>query len=67
VNFDQEFIDSNNNTSSNLESIKVNNGDLQDSSISKENIPSFNKILIADNGKEGSNKVIALISKCFSY
>ena len=41
-----------------VESTKESNVTDQDSSISKENLPSFNRILITDDGKDESNNVL---------
>ena len=49
---------SSNNEKANLKPTKESNVTHQDSSISKENLPSFNKILIADDGKDESNRVL---------
>ena len=46
-----------NDEETNLKS-KDSDATYQNSSISIDNIPSFNKILIADDGKDESNKVI---------
>lgn len=41
-----------------LEPTKESNFDYQNSSIPKENLPSFSKILIADDGKDESNRLL---------
>lgn len=41
-----------------LEPTKESNFDHQNSSIPKENLPSFSKILIADDGKDESNRLL---------
>jgi nucleotide-binding universal stress UspA family protein len=48
---------SSNNEKASLEPTKESGDTYQTSSISKENLPSFNKILITDDGKDESNKV----------
>lgn len=59
MSYNHEFIDSSANKTSNLDSLAdEKNGDFKDSEISKENIPHFTKILILDDGKSGSNKVM---------
>ncbi|MGI0032937.1 MAG: hypothetical protein ACRD97_06675, partial [Nitrososphaeraceae archaeon] len=49
---------SSNNEKANLKPTKESNVTHQDSSITKENLPSFSKILIADDGKDESNRVL---------
>ena len=49
---------SSNNEKANLKPTKESNVTHQDASVSKENLPSFNKILIADDGKDESNRVL---------
>ena len=49
---------SSNNEKANLKSTRESNVTSQDSSVSKENLPSISKILIADDGKDESNRVI---------
>ncbi len=49
---------SSNNEKANLKPTKESNVTFQDSSISDENLPSFSKILIADDGKDESNRVL---------
>ena len=49
---------SSNNEKANLKPTKKTNVTSQDSSVSKENLPSFSKILIADDGKDESDRVL---------
>jgi len=58
VTVDKRNEYSSNNEKANLKPTKESNVTHQDSSISKENLPSFNKILIADDGKDESNRVL---------
>jgi len=58
VTVDKQYEHSSNNEKANLKPTKESNNADQDSSISKENLPSFSKILITDDGKEESNKVL---------
>jgi nucleotide-binding universal stress UspA family protein len=57
MNTNQKSIDSTNNTSKSESAGEGTNINFQDSEISKENVPSLNKILILDDGKNGTNKV----------
>jgi nucleotide-binding universal stress UspA family protein len=58
VTVDKQNEYSSNNEKANLKPTKESNVTHQDSSISKENLPSFSKILIADDGKDESNRVL---------
>ena len=49
---------SSNNEKANLKPTKESNVTHQDSSIPEENLPSFSKILIPDDGKDESNRVL---------
>ncbi|MFB5601126.1 MAG: universal stress protein [Nitrososphaeraceae archaeon] len=59
MSYNHEIIDSSVNKTASLDSLaEEKDGDFKDSDISKENIPNFLKILILDDGKRGSNKVL---------
>ena len=55
---DKQYEHSSNNEKANLKSTRESNVTSQDSSVSKENLPSFSKILIADDGKDESDRVL---------
>ena len=55
---DKQNEHSSNNEKANLKSTRESNVTSQDSSVSKENLPSFSKILIADDGKDESDRVL---------
>ena len=55
---DKQYEHSSNNEKANLKPTKESNVTYQNSSVSKENLPSISKILIADDGKDESNRVI---------
>ena len=55
---DKQYEHSSNNEKANLKPTKKSNVTYQNSSVSKENLPSFSKILIADDGKDESNRVL---------
>lgn len=55
---DKQYEHSSNNKKANLKPTKESNVTHQDSSISEENLPSFSKILIPDDGKDESNRVL---------
>ncbi|HET6727460.1 MAG TPA: universal stress protein, partial [Nitrososphaeraceae archaeon] len=55
---DKQYERSSNNEKANLKPTKESNVTYQNSSVSKENLPSFSKILIADDGKDESNRVL---------
>ena len=55
---DKQYADSFNKKRANLEPTKESNFAYQNSSIPKENLPSFSKILIADDGKDESNRLL---------
>ena len=57
MTIDKQYEYSSSNKKANLKPTKESNVTNQKSSISKENLPSFSKILIADDGKEESNRV----------
>jgi len=58
VTVDKQYEHSSNNEKANLKPTKESNVTYQNSSVSKENLPSISKILIADDGKDESNRVI---------
>lgn len=55
---DKQYEHSSNNEKTNLKPTKKSNVTYQKSSVSKENLPSFSKILIADDGKDESDRVL---------
>ena len=55
---DKQYTHSFNKEKANLEPTKESNFAYQNSSIPKENLPSFSKILIADDGKDESNRLL---------
>ena len=55
---DKQYEHSSNNEKANLKPTKESNVTHQDSSIPEENLPSFSKILIPDDGKDESNRVL---------
>ena len=55
---DKQYEHSSNNEKSNLKPTKESNVTSQNSSIPEEKLPSFSKILIADDGKEESNRLL---------
>lgn len=55
---DKQYAHSSNKERAYLEPTKESNFDYQNSSIPKENLPSFSKILIADDGKDESNRLL---------
>jgi nucleotide-binding universal stress UspA family protein len=57
VTIDKQYEKSSNDEKASLEATKESDVTSEDLSISKENLPSFNKILITDDGKDESNKV----------
>ena len=64
---DKQYEHSSNNEKANLKATKESNVTYQNSSVSKENLPSFSKILIADDGKDESNRVLnyaVSLSRC---
>lgn len=58
MTIDKQYEHSSNNKKANLEPTKESNVTDQNSSVSKENLPSFSKILIADDGKDESNRLL---------
>jgi nucleotide-binding universal stress UspA family protein len=58
VTIDKQYEHSSNNEKANLEPTKESNATNQNSSTPKENLPSFSKILIADDGKDESNRLL---------
>ena len=58
MTIDKHYEHSTNNEKANLKPTKESNVTDQNSSVSKENLPSFSKILIADDGKDESNRVL---------
>jgi len=57
VTIDKQYEKVSDNEKANLEPTRESSGTYQNFAISKENLPSFNKILITDDGKDESNKV----------
>ena len=55
---DKQYEHSSNNEKTNLKPTKKSNVTYQKSSVSKGNLPSFSKILIADDGKDESDRVL---------
>ena len=55
---DKQYEHSSNNEKANLKPTKESNVTSQNSSIPTEKLPSFSKILIADDGKEESNRLL---------
>ena len=55
---DKQYEHSSNNEKSNLKPTKESNVTSQNSSIPSEKLPSFSKILIADDGKDESNRLL---------
>ena len=55
---DKQYEHSSNNEKANLKPTKESNVTSQNSSIPKEKLPSFSKILIADDGKDESNRLL---------
>jgi len=58
VTVDKQYEHSSNNEKSNLKPTKESNVTSQNSSIPREKLPSFSKILIADDGKDESNRLL---------
>jgi nucleotide-binding universal stress UspA family protein len=58
VTVEKQYEHSPNKESAYLEPTKESNFAYQNSSIPKENLPSFSKILIADDGKDESNRLL---------
>lgn len=57
MTIDKQYEKVSDNEKANLEPTRESSGTYQNFAISKENLPSFNKILITDDGKDESNKV----------
>ena len=55
---DKQYEHSSNNEKANLKPTKESNVTSQNSSIPREKLPSFSKILIADDGKDESNRLL---------
>ncbi len=55
---DKQYENSSDNEKANLKPTKESNVTSQNSSIQRENLPSFSKILIADDGKDESNRLL---------
>ena len=55
---DKKYEHSSSNEKANLKPTKESNVTYQNSSVSEDNLPSFSKILIADDGKDESNRVL---------
>jgi nucleotide-binding universal stress UspA family protein len=58
VTVDKQYEHSSNNEKANLKPTKESNVTSQNSSIPREKLPSFSKILIADDGKDESNRLL---------
>jgi nucleotide-binding universal stress UspA family protein len=58
VTVDKQYEHSSNNEKANLKPTKESNVTSQNSSIPTEKLPSFSKILIADDGKDESNRLL---------
>ena len=58
MTLDKQYEHSSNNEKTNLKPTKKSNVTYQKSSVSKGNLPSFSKILIADDGKDESDRVL---------
>jgi nucleotide-binding universal stress UspA family protein len=58
VTVDKQYEHSSNNEKANLKPTKKSNVTYQNSSVSKEKLPSISKILIADDGKDESDRVL---------
>jgi len=58
VTVDKQYEHSSNNEKANLKPTKKSNVTYQNSSVSKETLPSISKILIADDGKDESDRVL---------
>lgn len=55
---DKQYQHSSNNAKANLKPTNESNVTYQNSSVSEDNLPSFSKILIADDGKDESNRLL---------
>ena len=64
---DKQYEHSSNNEKANLKPTKKSNVTYQNSSVSKENLPSVSKILIADDGKDESNRVLNYVVSLSRY
>ena len=64
---DKQYEHSSNNEKANLKPTKESNVTYQNSSVSKENLPSVSKILIADDGKDESNRVLNYVVSLSRY
>jgi len=67
VTVDKQYEHSSNNEKANLNPTKKSNVTYQNSSVSKENLPSVSKILIADDGKDESNRVLNYVVSLSRY
>jgi nucleotide-binding universal stress UspA family protein len=67
VTVDKQYEHSSNNEKANLKPTKKSNVTYQNSSVSKENLPSVSKILIADDGKDESNRVLNYVVSLSRY
>jgi len=67
VTVDKQNEYSSNNEKANLKPTKKTNVTYQNSSVSKENLPSVSKILIADDGKDESNRVLNYVVSLSRY
>ncbi|HEX7179393.1 MAG TPA: universal stress protein [Nitrososphaeraceae archaeon] len=64
---DKKYEHSSNNEKANLKPTKESNITYQNSSVSKENLPPISKILIADDGKDESNRVLNYVVSLARY
>ncbi|MGB5090538.1 MAG: universal stress protein [Nitrososphaeraceae archaeon] len=64
---DKQYEHSSNNEKANLKPTKKSNVTYQNASVSKESLPSVSKILIADDGKDESNRVLNYVVSLSRY
>ena len=64
---DKQYEHSSNNEKANLKPTKKSNVTYQNSSVSKGNLPSISKILIADDGKDESDRVLNYVVSLSRY
>ena len=64
---DKQYEHSSNNEKANLKPTKKSNVTYQNSSVSKGNLPSVSKILIADDGKDESDRVLNYVVSLSRY
>jgi nucleotide-binding universal stress UspA family protein len=67
VTVDKQYEHSSNNEKANLKPTKKSNVTYQNSSVSKGNLPSVSKILIADDGKDESDRVLNYVVSLSRY